>query len=281
MAPLSTAPTAEAQVQYRAQRNDLGEAFGTRKAKSQIKAQERGKVNAAAMEGVKDHLMESIVVNEETEGESLNRTNSRKLTAVANGPSAFIPVPNMTTDDVTRVYPRESIVPSAEWAVIDVKPFIKAKDEKERLVSLPSRHSAWVNNKLGEVIRGPAELRKDNMYAIPLPRRTELMFSKYLYYLSMLQEFSRKLSKVAELKPSEMGEQFPGVPSQIITGLLDRFTEKSGKKYTITDSRKTKIMAWQCVLYLTIDGWSTDISKVATDLKVKPPKSVFPNTLLR
>jgi len=99
-----------------------------------------------------------------------------------------------------------------------------------------------------------------------------LIVSKYLYYLSVLQEFSRKINKVASLKPSEMGEQFPGVPSQIITGLLDRFTEKSGNKFTVTDSRKTKIMAWQCVLYLTIDGWSTDIFKVATDLKSKPPK---------
>jgi hypothetical protein len=77
MAPLSSAVTAEAQIQYRAQRNDLGEAFGTRKAKSQIKAQERGKVNAAAMEGVKDHLMDSIVVNEDVEGESLNLKEKR------------------------------------------------------------------------------------------------------------------------------------------------------------------------------------------------------------
>ena len=69
LAPLSSAATAEAQSEWRTKRNDLGEAFGTRKAKSQIKAQERGKVNAAAMEGVKDHLMESIVVDEETEGE--------------------------------------------------------------------------------------------------------------------------------------------------------------------------------------------------------------------
>lgn len=102
-----------------------------------------------------------------------------------------------------------------------------------------------------------------------------LMFSKYLYYLSLLQSFSSKIGKIATLKPSEMGESFPDVPSQIITGLLDRFTEKSGKKYTVTDSRKTKIIAWQCVLYLTLDGWSTDIYKVATDLKMKPPKSVF------
>jgi DNA-directed RNA polymerase I subunit RPA49 len=70
----------------------------------------------------------------------------------------------MTTDDVTRVYPRESIVPSVEWSAIDIKPIVKAKDEKSRLALLPSRHSAWINNKLGEVIRGPAELRKDNLY---------------------------------------------------------------------------------------------------------------------
>jgi DNA-directed RNA polymerase I subunit RPA49 len=88
----------------------------------------------------------------------------------------------------------------------------------------------------------------------------------------MLQAFNSKISKIATLKPSEMGETFPGVPLQIITGLLDRFTEKSGKKYTVTESRKTKIVAWQCVLFLTIDGWSTDIAKVATDLKMRPPK---------
>lgn len=69
MAPLPSAVSKEADINWRLQRNDLGEAFGTRKAKSQIKAQERGKVNAAAMEGVKDHLMESIVVSDEVDGE--------------------------------------------------------------------------------------------------------------------------------------------------------------------------------------------------------------------
>jgi DNA-directed RNA polymerase I subunit RPA49 len=75
----------------------------------------------------------------------------------------------MTTDDVTRVYPRESIVPSSEWTTIDIKPLVKAKDETSRIAALPNRHSAWVNNKLGEVIRGPPELRKDNLYVyLPL-----------------------------------------------------------------------------------------------------------------
>jgi hypothetical protein len=71
MAPLPSEASKEAEMNWRIKRNDLGEAFGTRKAKSQIKAQERGKVNAAAMEGVKDHLMDSIVVSEVVEGESI------------------------------------------------------------------------------------------------------------------------------------------------------------------------------------------------------------------
>lgn len=178
----------------------------------------------------------------------------------------------MTTDDVTRIYPRESIVPSVEWSAIDIKPLVKAKDESSRLATLPSRHSAWINNKLGEVIRGPTELRKDNLYVSPLLTKLQLIISKYIYYLSTLQAFSQKIHKIASLPLSEMSNQFPGVPSQIIMGMLDRFTEKSGKKYTLTDSRKTKLMAWMCVLYITIDGWSTDIAKVAADLKMKTPK---------
>lgn len=41
-------------------RDILGEAFGTRKAKSRIRANERNKVDASAQEGVRDHLMATI-----------------------------------------------------------------------------------------------------------------------------------------------------------------------------------------------------------------------------
>lgn len=50
----------EQQAEYRAKRNDLGEAFGTRKAKSQIRAEERNKVDVGAMQGVKGELMSRI-----------------------------------------------------------------------------------------------------------------------------------------------------------------------------------------------------------------------------
>lgn len=48
------------QTQWKAKRNDLGETFGTRKAKSQIKAEERNKVDVSAMAGVRGSLIQSI-----------------------------------------------------------------------------------------------------------------------------------------------------------------------------------------------------------------------------
>lgn len=57
-APLSGTP--EAMTMWKAKRNDLGETFGTRKAKSQIRAEERNKVDISAMSGVRTDLIASI-----------------------------------------------------------------------------------------------------------------------------------------------------------------------------------------------------------------------------
>lgn len=99
-----------------------------------------------------------------------------------------------------------------------------------------------------------------------------LMFRKYLYYLSTLRLFYERSGKISSLEPSEIAQQFPGVPSQIVNGLLERFADKIGGKYKVTETLQTKLIAYLCVLYLTVDGWSTDIAKVAADLKLKTPK---------
>jgi DNA-directed RNA polymerase I subunit RPA49 len=80
------------------------------------------------------------------------------------------------------------------------------------------------------------------------------------------------LNKISKLEPADIPKQFPGVPSQIVNGVLERFAEKIGHKHKVTESRQMKLIAYLCTLYLVIDGWSTDIAKVATDLKMKTPK---------
>lgn len=48
------------------QRNKLGEAFGTKKAKAAIRAQERNRVDIDALKGVTSHLQETIQENTST-----------------------------------------------------------------------------------------------------------------------------------------------------------------------------------------------------------------------
>lgn len=57
---LSTAPAVPAQTSNMEARNKLGEAFGTRKAKSAIKTAERNKVDVEGMEGVRELMQEGI-----------------------------------------------------------------------------------------------------------------------------------------------------------------------------------------------------------------------------
>lgn len=71
--PPAPAPSA---LQYREAKTALGETFGTKKAKANIRAQERNRVDVSAMEGVVDHLMEGIdkgAVGLMTRGRSLQR----------------------------------------------------------------------------------------------------------------------------------------------------------------------------------------------------------------
>lgn len=55
--PPAPAPTA---VEYKTARTNLGEAFGTKKAKAAIRAEERNRVDVGAMQGVIEHVMSGI-----------------------------------------------------------------------------------------------------------------------------------------------------------------------------------------------------------------------------
>jgi DNA-directed RNA polymerase I subunit RPA49 len=69
-----------------------------------------------------------------------------------------------------------------------------------------------------------------------------------------------------------MLDKLPGCPTQLLNGLLTRFAEKSGKKYTSTEKTKTKLLAWMCTVYLHLDGFSVSVERVAKELNLAPGK---------
>lgn len=126
-------------------RNELGEAFGTRKAKSRIKAVERNKVDAAAHEGVKDHLMSGI----EEAAKVMPSVDPSSESLIPQN----IPPPDMSTTDPNRVYPLEVLIPPEELSAIQVDALVKASTDKERMDLLPFGSSRWIEAKLRHAVQ--------------------------------------------------------------------------------------------------------------------------------
>lgn len=133
----------------------LGETFGTKKAKANIRARERNKVDVSAMEGVADHLQDRIeksTVALPTQGESrpyfcaLSRPNivSEEATETANS-TRLIPPHNEDAEVPGDVYQLHDIIPEAEMKAISTSALTSANGTWERMALLPFRRSNWIN----------------------------------------------------------------------------------------------------------------------------------------
>ncbi|ORX39701.1 RNA polymerase I associated factor, A49-like protein [Kockovaella imperatae] len=232
---------------YRTKRNNLGEVFGTRKAKSQIRAEERNKLNADAMQDVRGHLMETIGAKE-AEAEAL--------------PSELIPTPNTSTDDPAQVYPRESMISDGEWSCIDASTLLKQKDDRSRALLLPYRRSRFIETKMREVSGSAisSSLKKSSM--------------RMCFFLSSLMALNDRSGDIARSTTAELGSKFSAIPAPLLNGLLERFTESLGNKRKITDKLQTKLLAWICVAYLHLSDFKADVTSIAKDLSFQPAKLI-------
>lgn len=66
-------------------------------------------------------------------------------------PSELIPAPDMETDDVSKVYPRESLLESSQWSAIHVSELAKTEDTKSLL---PRNKSQFLKSKIRDVKQG-------------------------------------------------------------------------------------------------------------------------------
>ena len=95
------------------------------------------------------------------------------------------------------------------------------------------------------------------------------------YYLCALLAFNDISGSLSKMTSSEISSKLPGVPPQIVNGLVSRFSEATGKKRAVSEKMKTKLLAWICVAYLHLDNFSVDVGKVAKELNLQPNKSVI------
>ncbi|KAH7907255.1 Rpa49 subunit specific to nuclear RNA polymerase I [Hygrophoropsis aurantiaca] len=237
-------PTAVSSLQRLEARAALGETFGTKKAKLAIRAQARNKVDVSAMEGVTDHIQESIQKNTQalpTKDEAKAAADSTRL----------VPAYNADALSPEEIYPRSNIIPDMEWKVLSVSSLTAAQSTAERIALLPFKRSNWVNEHLSLAFAGPT------------PKRDTL---KMLLYISSI--FAFRSATFKKIEKTAIQEKLSAVPSVVIDGLLSRFTEtaRGSTEARMTSQTETLLLTSLFALCLQVDDFATDTTLIAGDL---------------
>ncbi|KAH9943769.1 RNA polymerase I associated factor, A49-like protein [Amylocystis lapponica] len=237
------------------ERNNLGEAFGTKKAKAAIRARERNRVDVDAMRGVTSHLQETILANTG----SLPTQEEAKASADS---SRLIPSHNVDAQRPQDVYPLHGIIPEAEFNALSIAAF-KAAEPSQRQQLLPYSRSNWVNQHLRLLSSAP-KLKKSEM--------------KILLYISTM--FAFKMASRLVSKKDELQARLGDVPGIVVDGLLSRFSEtaRSANAAQVTPQSETMLLTHMFALCLRIDDYATDTTLIAHDLSM-PVEKV--NTLFK
>ncbi|CED85388.1 RNA polymerase I 49 kDa subunit [Phaffia rhodozyma] len=238
---------------FKDQRNKLGEAFGTKKAKSRIKAVERNLIDTSQMEDVRVLLQDSI----QQSGAALPTQETIKAVADQARP---IPPPNMEATTPEEAYKLEDIIPAS--CSVALRPLIKeiigAENDQTRMTLLPFRHSSWVNRRMRDT------LLKEK------PSKEKL---KILLYILLM----RKLMITRRDDLTDIGtltKKFAPVPRVVVMNLKDTFTEtpRGAKAATITPGMEAKLHSWMLCLCLMYDNFICDAPELAKDLNMAPTK---------
>ncbi|RDB23792.1 DNA-directed RNA polymerase I subunit rpa49 [Hypsizygus marmoreus] len=248
----SSAPTAQ---QYQEARTNLGETFGTKKAKANIRAQERNRVDVSAMEGVMDHLQHGI----DKGAVGLMTQDEAKEVADTNRP---IPPFDTVATDPADIYPLHSIIPDVEWKALSISALEQAGGDQERKALLPFKWSDWINTHL-------KSQREDES------QKSKKKNLKILLYVSAMLAFRQVLERNRKgIDKDQLSEKLPGVPPVVLDSLISRFTEaaRGSSNLAATSATQTKLLTHIFALCLKVDNFATDTGVLAHDLGMTVPK---------
>ncbi|KAF8176301.1 Rpa49 subunit specific to nuclear RNA polymerase I [Pholiota molesta] len=243
--PPSAAPS---KLQYLEAKTTLGETFGTKKQKANIRAQERNRIDVNAMEGVMSYVMDSI----DKGAEGLMTPEAAKE---ASDKNRLIPPFSLTATDPAEVYPLHDIIPEAEWKALSISSFDAAQSDRERIAMLPYRKSTWVNDHLKAIAESTGKSKKKNF--------------KILLYISAMLAF-RQACFARNLEKDKLYERLSAVPTIVVDSLLARFTEtaRGSSTFQPTSATKTSLLTHIFALCLKLDEYATNTTIVAHDLSM-------------
>ncbi|KAF9209457.1 DNA-directed RNA polymerase I subunit rpa49 [Haplosporangium sp. Z 27] len=240
-----------AREQFLQAKNTLGEAFGTKKIKQQIKSVERNAVNVNTLESVASILHDSIAAKTS----ALPSKVEIKTQADEDRP---IPPYDINATKVEDIYKIDSLITPAEYQLI---PFKTLLDKTTQPLSvLPFQDSTYVNNGLKAAL---STSKKD---------RHRIRLLMYINFLMAFRTIPEKKLGDTETVNRIMGD----IPSLILENFYERFTEtpqgSEKKRYNFTPKCRDKILCWIFAIALTLENFNIDASVMTTDLSLRQTK---------
>ncbi|KAI7900800.1 RNA polymerase I associated factor, A49-like protein [Cokeromyces recurvatus] len=236
-------------VQSQVARTSLGLAFGTAKAKQQLKSEERNLVKGEDLANQMDNLHTEIgkaTVNIPTKDE------------MKKDMETALPVPkyNINAESPDEVYDISSIVTDEELQSLNYKELLKETSLEGVQNLLAYQNSKFVNDRIMAILGSSG--KKDRKRV------------RTLMYISILMSYYVRV-RSSDLKNRRKVEAALKSPSSvIIDGLTERYTESNVRTPVMAD----KILLYMFTLILSISGYSVLIDQIGKDLLLKPTKIV-------
>ncbi|KAI9266390.1 RNA polymerase I associated factor, A49-like protein [Helicostylum pulchrum] len=230
-------------------RTALGLAFGTAKAKQQLKSDERNMVKG-------DDLMEEMdTLHSEISKATVNIPKKEEM---KKSMESELPVPkhNIDAESPEEAYDIESIVTDEELNSLQFKDVLKETSLEGIKTHLAYHDSKFVNDRIMSIIGSSG--KKD---------RTRV---RKLMYINLLMGYYLRV-RPNDLKNRRKVEAALKTPSSIVLdGLAERYTESNYRTPVMAD----KILLYMFTLILSISGYSVLIDELGKDLLLKPTKLV-------
>ncbi|KHC39189.1 DNA-directed RNA polymerase I subunit RPA49 [Candida albicans P76067] len=230
------------------QRNALGEAFGTKKAKSAITNLEKNRIDSEKLQDIEMDIVDTV------------KESTRDLPAQEDGVDRPAPLANVDATNVEDIYPLENIIPEKDWQYLRVSSILTAENPLEKL---PFTKSKFIAKQLPILIS---------------QKNTEKL--QMLFYASLLLGVYE--NRRVKDKQSLM-TRLQNIPSEILVdGILDRFAisratkfgKSKDKSFTIDPYHEDKLLTYLFILLLHINNFTVELVPLSKDLKLKNTRLV-------
>ncbi|KAG2736159.1 hypothetical protein G9P44_000249 [Scheffersomyces stipitis] len=244
----------QAGVRNVTQRNALGEAFGTKKAKAAITNLEKNRIDSEKLQDIELDIVDNV----KSSTQDLP-TREKMAESVTNDRPT--PLANVDATNVEDIYPLVNIIPKKDWTFLRIGPFLSEEDEKKRIELLPYSGSNYINKHLTLLV---AQKNSEKLQV--------LIYASLLFGVYENRRVRDKQSLMTRLqnKPSEV----------LVDGILEKFAiarssqvgKSKDRSFVIDPHHEDMLLCYLLALILHIDNFMVELPPLANELNMKPTR---------